>query len=383
MSERKVLYMIYLDNAATTFPKPPEVAQSVYECINDWCGNPGRGSHSLAARSSAALYECREEAASLFGLEDCGGAALFPNATYALNSAIFGLVEPGSHVVISDMEHNSVLRPVEFLKRERGVTYDVFSTCGDVTRSIKSLLRPNTAAVICLHASNIINRVLPIGDIGRLCGQRGILFILDASQSAGTYDINMRRDGISVRCTAGHKGLLGPQGSGLALYADGIVPKPFTYGGSGINSIEKDMPAFLPDRLEAGTAATPAAVGLACGIRYVRRVGVQNIARQERCVSTLMHKYLSQIKGVKLYSSPGGALCLFNVDGVNCQECAAMLDSYDICVRAGLHCAPLAHKTAGTLECGAVRASAGPFSSADDAAGLAECVEKIARGCVK
>ncbi len=359
--------MIYLDNAATTFPKPPEVVNAAYECMSKWCGNPGRGSHRLAIRASQALFDCREEASALFGLENSDNVVITSNATYALNAAIFGLVGEGDHVIISDLEHNSVLRPVEFLRQSRGVRYDIFSTRGDPCASVRKLIRPNTRALICTHSSNIVNRRLPAEELGLLCRRSGILFILDASQSAGSVDINMKRDGISALCCAGHKGLLGPQGSGLALFADGILPAPFAYGGSGINSLDIDMPEFLPDRLEAGTMATPAAAGLTEGIKYVRRRGADAIGKYERELCARIHRKLSAHKEIRLYSAEGGALCLFNVRGMTAQECAARLDEAGICVRAGLHCAPLAHKTVGTPEGGAVRASVGPFSTAQEA----------------
>lgn len=370
--------MIYLDNAATTFPKPPEVIEAVTECMSKSCGNPGRGSHVLAAASSRILYDCREAAADLFGLDDPEGVVFTLNATHALNAAIFGLLREGDHVLISDLEHNSVLRPVEYLKKTGRISYDIFSTKQNPVRSIQRLLRKNTAAVIALHSSNIINKTLPAADIGRLCRQLGILYIVDASQSAGNTDINMKRDNISVLCTAGHKGLLGPQGTGLALFGEGIIPDAFMHGGSGVNSKDPYMPGFLPDRLEAGTMATPAAAGLLEGIRFIQRRGASAIGAHERQLTDILHRRFARDTRLRIYSSTGGGLMLFNINGISPQRVADLLDKKDICVRAGLHCAPLAHRTVGTPEGGAVRAGVGPFNTESDINAFCLAIDEIA-----
>lgn len=373
--------MIYLDNAATTFPKPRAVSAAVADCISNWCGNPGRGSHALAARSAAALYDCREEAAELFGLENSEGVVFTMNATHALNSAVFGLLHRGDHVLISDLEHNSVLRPVEYLRSIGIIEYDIFSTAGNIPANIAHLIRRNTRAVICLHASNIVNFVLPAAEIGRLCRKNGILFILDASQSAGSIDINMKRDNINVLCTAGHKGLLGPAGSGLALFDDGSVPRPFMHGGSGVNSKDRFMPEFLPDRMEAGTLSTPIITGLREGLKYVKMRGTRDIRDLECGLSDIIHKRFMRDDRVEVYSKGGGSLFLFNIKGQSPQSVSAQLDSEErICTRAGLHCAPLAHKTVGTPEGGAVRAGVGPFNTEREIAAFCNAVDRIADG---
>lgn len=372
--------MIYFDNAATTFPKPNSVKETVSDCISNWCGNPGRGSHALAARSASALFECREEAAELFGLENCEGVVFTMNATHAINAAIFGLLGKGDHVLISDLEHNSVLRPVEYLRRCDIVEYDIFRTDGNTAANISRLIKKNTRAVICLHASNIVNRVLPVTDIGRLCSRAGILFILDASQSAGSIDINMKRDNISVLCTAGHKGLLGPAGSGLALFRDGITPRAFMHGGSGVNSKDPEMPEFLPDRMEAGTLSTPIIAGLCQGIRYVKQRGLRDIREWEKGLSDILHRRFLHDERLEVYSRPGGSLFLFNVRGMTPQAVSAELDRAGICTRSGLHCAPLAHKTVGTPDGGAVRVGIGPFNTEREIGALCAVIDRIADG---
>lgn len=370
--------MIYFDNAATTFPKPREVVTAAADCMANWCGNPGRGSHALSQKSASALYDCREAAAELFGLDNSEGVVFTMNATHAINSAIFGLLGDGDHVLISDLEHNSVLRPVEYLRSTGKIEYDVFPSSGNVTANISRLVQKNTKAVICLHASNIVNRVLPIFEIGRLCKRLGILFILDASQSAGSMDINMRRDNISVLCTAGHKGLLGPAGIGLALYSDGVVPRAFMHGGSGVNSKDAFMPEFLPDRMEAGTLPVPAIAGLSEGIRYINRRGISDIRECECSLSDMLHRRFLRDGRFEVYSRQSGSLFLFNVRGMSPQAVGERLNAAGICTRAGLHCAPLAHKTVGTPEGGAVRVGIGPFNTEGEVMTFCRTLDEIA-----
>ncbi len=369
---------VYLDNAATSFPKPRAVVDAATDCMANWCGNPGRGAHIFSAKSAAVLYDCREEAAELFGLGNPEGVVFTMNATHALNGAIFGLLNEGDHVLISDLEHNSVLRPVEYLRQRGMIEYDIFQTAGNTAANISRLIRPDTAAVICLHASNIINRVLPVGEIGRLCRRHGLLFILDASQSAGSIDINMKRDNISVLCTAGHKGLMGPAGSGLALYSDGVVPRAFMHGGSGVNSKDAFMPEFLPDRLEAGTLAVPAIAGLLEGIRYVKERGARNIREHECGLSDIVHRRFLRDDRFEIYSRQGGSLFLFNIRGLSSQAVGEGLNSHGICTRAGMHCAPLAHKTVGTPEGGAVRVGIGAFNTESDIRSLCSVLDELA-----
>lgn len=355
----------YLDWAATSFPKPDGVTREMCRCMREYCGNPGRGSHSMALRASEVIYECRCAAAELFG-GDAENAVLTMNATHALNLAILGLVPPRSHVIISDMEHNSVLRPVEYLRRERGVRYSIFPTEGDVAENVRRLLTPSTSAVICCHSSNIINRTLPAARLGALCREHGLLFILDASQSAGNTDLSIERDNISALCFPGHKGLLGPAGCGMAIFAPGTLPRPLLFGGSGSNSEDLDMPEFLPDRLEAGTLSAPLAAGFLEGIKYVGRRGCGNIHDHERFLTDMLFRKYKKDPRITVYGDAGGPLFLFNTVGMTPQSVGAILNEHGICVRTGLHCAPLAHRTAGTPKGGAVRLSVGPLSTEND-----------------
>jgi len=357
----------YLDNAATTFPKPVAVRREMDRCMATYCGNPGRGSHRMALFASEAVYEARRKAVELFCAEDEEHVVLTMNATHALNLAIRGLIKKGDHVLISDLEHNSTLRPVMYLCAKGDVEYSIFKTQGDICENVKALIRKNTRAVICTHVSNITNICLPIEELGRMLYSMGILFIVDASQSAGNHKIDMRASRISALCTAGHKGLLGPQGTGLCMLSGEVKPEPLIYGGSGSDSRSPLMPESLPDRLEGGTLFTPGAAGLSQGIDYVLRVGEENIRKNESALIEKIRAHYENDVRIREYSEGKGAIWLFNIKGVSSQKTAQMLDSYGVCVRPGLHCAPLAHMTLGTPADGAVRVSAGPLSAESDA----------------
>ena len=367
----------YFDNAATTFPKPPAVWREMESCIKSYCGNPGRGSHILALRAAEKLYETREALAALFGCEGAERVIFTLNTTYALNLAMLGLIEEGDHILISDLEHNSVLRPAEKLKREKGVSYSVFQTSGNVMENIRCKIQKNTKALICTHASNITNTVLPLERIGRMLKGRGIYFIVDAAQSAGAHRINMESACISALCVPGHKGLLGPQGIGALLLSPDTSPKPLIWGGTGTLSKEAQMPSLLPEGLEGGTLPTPAAAGLLEGIRYVRQRGLYDIYSEEARVIDRIKAQLERDQRIITYSKGKGAIWLFNIKGLSSQKTAHLLAKKGICVRSGLHCAPLAHGTLNTPEDGAVRASAGPFNTLADADRLAKAVKDI------
>ncbi len=372
--------LCYLDNGATTFPKPPAVWQETARCISEYCGNAGRGSHILADMAAEKIYEARCLARDLFSAPDEERVVLTCNATHALNAAIRGLVPRGSHVIISDLEHNSVLRCVAMLAREEGVEYSIFRTEGDVLSNIRSLIRKNTSAVICIHSSNVTNVTLPIERIGKMLYSEGILFIVDAAQSAGSRRIDVSSSKISALCAAGHKGLLGPQGTGLCIFSPEVSPKPLMYGGSGSESRLVSMPSPLPDRLEAGTLSAPLAAGLCEGIKYVMAEGEENICKRERAVVERIRRHYKGSRRIREYSRGEGSLWLFNVKGKSAQEIGRALSERGVCTRAGLHCAPLAHMTLGTPEDGAVRVSAGPFNTLRDAdhfiASLDDILEK-------
>lgn len=373
---------VYLDNAATSFPKPQCVVRAATAALRQ-CGNPGRGSHRLARTAAETVYECRERAASMFGAE-AERVVLAMNATHALNMALKGYLREGDHVLISDMEHNSVLRPLCGL-RERGVSFDIYGSFGGakekILADITEKLRENTRMVVACHASNISNITLPVEEIGELCRRRGIIFVVDASQSAGRLPINVKTMNIDALCMPGHKGLMGPQGSGLLVLGERAeLPKPFIEGGSGSNSLITSMPDELPDRLEGGTLMTPAAAGLAAGIEWVSRVGIEQISRHENYLGGVMRRELSGMGGVALYGFfRPGPVTLFNVRGYTAAEVGRFLDGRGICVRDGFHCSPLAHASLGTGENGAVRASVGYENTLKDVERLCEAVYELVK----
>lgn len=360
--------MIYLDNAATSFPKPRSVTEEQAHCMRTYCGNPGRGSHSLAMRSAQKIYECRCEVAELFGSDTPENAVFTMNTTAALNTAIKGLLRTGDHVLISDMEHNAVYRPIYKLAREGRVSYDIFPTfpndpsrtAADICQAVERLIKPNTRMLVCAHASNICSATLPLCELGALCARHGILFVVDAAQSAGHIPIHMKDMSISALCVPGHKGLLGPQGCGVLLLADGVYPDTLTEGGSGVHSLDGSMPDDAPERYEAGTLPTPAIVGLCEGIRAVRRMGVEELGAHEREMNTYLQERLLEFPRVTVYAPHHvGSVLLFNVDGLSADAVGAELNRRGICVRAGYHCAALGHATLGTPMGGAVRVSPG------------------------
>lgn len=363
--------MIYLDNAATTFPKPPSVTAEVVRCLTTYCGNAGRGSHPLAMASAEAIYACRELLADFFGLGVPERVIFCHNTTHALNLALRGFLTPHSHVLLSELDHNATRRPVCALARERGVRYDVFPVLGlnaqEILQEIKRRIRPETVALVCTHTSNVCSVSLPVAEIGALCHAQGLRFILDAAQSAGHLAIDMKAIHVSALAAPAHKGLFGIQGAGvLALGEDAEIP-PLLFGGSGLHSLSPDMPEELPERLEAGTLPTPSIAGLLAGLRFLGEYGIEEIAAKERTLFLAARERLTAIDGIRIYQPDhAGAVLLFSREGHDAAEIAASLAARGICVRAGLHCAPLAHHALGTPKDGAVRISFSPFNTLDE-----------------
>lgn len=362
--------MIYFDNAATTYPKPRAVYDAVIRAMTEAGGNPGRSAHKLSMAAASIIYDCRCELAEFFGCSAPENVIFTYNATYALNTAIKGLLSRGDHVLISNFEHNSVLRPVASLA-SRSVTYDIFDASGSAEQavnSIKSLVRRNTAAVICTHVSNVCGTELPLAEIGAYCATRHIKFIVDAAQSAGILPIDMHTCNIDALCIPGHKGLYGIAGCGVLIfndkYKDGKLPfAPIIEGGSGVNSLNIEMPTMPPERFEAGTLCVPAIAALLAGTREIRRVGPTAIAEYENMLKSKLCELLGDLLGVELYlppasdTRPGCGVLSFNVKGKPSSDIAEALAEHGICVRSGFHCAPLAHKTLKTGPNGAVRVS--------------------------
>jgi len=338
--------------------------------MNSYAGNPGRSSHKLSLAASEKIYECREHLSALFRSFSPENVVFTYNATYAINIALKGTAQPGDHILISNFEHNSVIRPV-FNLQKIGVSHSVFNACCDdetIIKNISAAILPNTRIIIVSHSSNICGITLPIAKIGKLCHDRGLLFIVDASQSAGIRDIDVVRDNIDILCAPGHKGLYGPQGTGFLLISDSAASTVFNTiieGGNGVNSLIPDMPDFRPERLESGTLATPAIAGLCEGVKFVRRIGPENIFDHEIKLYRRMKNNLHTICGVKVYADhiDDSSVLLFNIGNLSSAEVSSKLDEAGICTRSGFHCSPLAHKMLGTGDDGAVRVSFGYFNT--------------------
>lgn len=373
--------MIYLDSAATTLQKPPTVARAVFHAIGH-AASPGRGGHRPAMLGAELTFRCRQEAAALFEVEEPEQVVLTSSATHGLNIAIRSLIRPGGTVVVSGYEHNAVTRPLHAIGAEvrvaRAPLFDRTAALDAFDRAIG----PGVEAVVCNHVSNVFGAIQPVEEIAALCHERGVPFILDASQSAGCLPVSLKGLGAAFIAMPGHKGLYGPQGTGLLLCGSGAV-EPLIQGGTGSLSARQEMPDFLPDRLEAGTHNVPGAAGLLEGIRYVRRRGIGAILAKERNLTQRAARGLERIPGVTVFRSArpedqAGVLS-FQVDGLDCEEVGEALGTRGIAVRAGLHCAPLAHSSAGTLEKGTVRASCSDFNTPGEIDQLIQAVEQIAR----
>ncbi len=382
MSERRILYF---DNAATTYPKPQCVTEAVMRCICEAGGNPGRGSHILALRAAEEIYACREEAASFFGAESAERVVFTLNTTYALNLALKSVLRRGDHVLIGSMEHNAVLRPIRALVETGEISYSVFRARGteaEILADIRAKICRNTRVLMAAHVPNLANGALPIQQIGALCRERGVLFIVDGAQSAGHLPIDVTKMQIDMLCIPGHKGLYGTQGCGMIVCGSNALTRGQTLveGGSGMHSIDPFMPTDLPERHEAGTLPTPAIASLAAGIRFVRRQGIDAIHNAECDLWRLLFTELSVMRGVRLYDSTPGSVLLFNFDGISPTEVSDRLNKRGICVRSGYHCAPMAHKTLGSIDTGGVRVSFGAFHTERDVRSLRDAIRAIAHG---
>ena len=346
--------MIYLDNGATSFHKPPQVTRAVLDALRS-CANPGRGGYKAATAAARRIFACREAAAELFDCEP-QQVVLTTSCTHGLNIAIKSLVKPGKRVVISGFEHNAVTRPLHALGAEITVAGRKLFEWEDTLHRFEDGLRRRPDAAVFTHVSNVFGYILPVAELAKLCRQYGVPFILDAAQSAGSIPVSFRDLGAEFIAMPGHKGLLGPQGTGLLLCGGETVP--LLQGGTGSDSIPQDMPEYLPERLEAGTLNVPGYAGLTQGLRYLQRTGVETVGRREhaqlrRCVSGL------EKLGMQVFAGPHQAGTVSFLPGEDCEEAAEFLARQGIAVRAGLHCAPLAHESAGTLQTGTVRVSFG------------------------
>lgn len=359
--------MIYLDNAATSYPKPSNVYNALCRNVKTLGGNPSRGGHILSQKSSDEVFECRNTIANFFDANP-ENVVFTLNATHALNTAIKGVAEPGDHFVISNLEHNAVFRPIVSVCENIDCEFDVANVLKgnkyEIVAEIGRLIKPNTKAVIMTHASNICSFRLPIREIGQMCRRKNVAFIVDASQSAGHVEISVEKDYINILCAPAHKGLYGCMGLGLLISDGRYKIKTLTEGGSGYNSADIHMPDSMPEHLEAGTLPVPAISALKSGIETINRIGLDKIATHESHLHNLLHEKLSSLSYVKQYMSEYAGPCLlFNVNGIPPTLIDDKLTERGVCIRSGFHCAPLAHKSLGTGEYGAIRCSFGIYTN--------------------
>ena len=365
--------MIYLDNAATTLQKPPQVIDAVVRAMTAM-GNAARGAHGGALEASRTVYGARVKLAGLFGCPRPDHVIFTANSTEALNIAISGILRPGDHAVTTDCEHNSVLRPLYRLEEERGVKLDIVPAdklgrvdCGDFER----LVRPGTRAVVCTHASNLTGNVLDVARIGEIAHRQGALLIVDASQTAGALPIDMEAMGIDVLCFTGHKGLMGPQGTGGLCVRPGVEIAPWKAGGSGVHSYDRHQPQEYPTRLEAGTLNGHGIAGLSAALDYIGEVGLEAIEAREHTLMERFYRAVSAMEGVTVYgdfSQPRrSAIVTLNIRDYDSAAVSDELSEvYGIATRPGAHCAPRMHQALGTTDRGAVRFSFSWFNTEED-----------------
>lgn len=366
--------MIYFDSAATTLQKPPRVACAVQEAIH-CCASVGRGGYTAAAAAAQTVFDCRTLAAQLFGATE-EQVVFTMNATHGLNIAIDTLVPEGGSVAISGFEHNAVTRPLYAKKLQVTVAGTRLFSQEDTLTAFEEALRQRPHAAVCTQVSNVFGYILPIEGIATLCRQYAVPLIIDASQGAGILPISLARTGARFIAMPGHKGLYGPQGTGILLCADG--GQPLLFGGTGSNSAEQAMPEFLPDRLEAGTHNVCGIAGLAEGLRFVRAKTPQTILRHEQRLLRQLIAELRALPRLCLYTGEAQSGVLsFTVEDTDCEEAASLLGKHGAAVRAGLHCAPLAHESAGTKDSGTVRASFSAFNTTQEVREFARLCKKL------
>ena len=376
--------MIYLDSAATSLHKPPQVARAVAEAIGSF-GNPARGAHAAALAADRAVYETRRELAALLGCPRPDHVIFTCNATEALNIAIYGLLGPGDRAVSTDLEHNSVLRPLYDLQTKgMELAFAPADARGRLDyEALDRLILPGTRAVICTHASNLTGNALDLPRIAGLAHSRGALLVVDAAQTAGVLPLDMEAMGIDVLCFTGHKGLMGPQGTGGLCLRPGVELRPFKRGGSGVHSYDPGQPGEYPTRLEAGTLNAHGLAGLRAALGFLRQTGRQRLYEMEHARTLAFYEAVRGLEGVTVYgdfSQPLRAgIVSLNIRGLDSARAADLLASeFDIAVRAGAHCAPRMHRALGTEETGAVRFSFSPFTTPEETAAAAEAVRALA-----
>ena len=364
---------LYLDNAATSYPKPEPVYEAVNRTLREVGVSPGRGGYRRSLEASRILFEARESVAALFGIGDSSRVVFTHSATEALNLAVLGLVRPGDHVITTSAEHNSLVRPLHLAgKRGVDITWVEADRRGHVTPGqIAAAIRPSTRLVALAHCSNVTGAIQPIEEIAAVVRRAGVLFLVDAAQSAGMIPLAAPGMGIGLLAAPGHKGLMGPPGTGILYLAEGVELEPLFVGGTGGYSSGLEQPGAMPERFESGTHNLPGIAGLGAGVDFIRAVGLETIRKREEELIARLMDGLGALPGVTCHGpppgEPRGSLVSFTAEGIDPQTIGFRLDrEFDICVRVGLHCAPTAHRTIGTYPGGAVRVSPGYFTTNDE-----------------
>ncbi len=378
--------MIYLDNAATTLRKPPEVVEAVMQAMNA-LGNASRGTHASSLDASRTVYDARVKLAKLFGYKRADHVVFTCNATEALNIAISGAINPNGHVITTDLEHNSVLRPLYRLEAERQTALDFVAAdrSGNIDYAdFEGLIRPNTQAIVCTHASNLTGNMVDLARVGQIAKAHGLLFIVDAAQTAGEFPIDMEAMGIDILCFTGHKALMGPQGTGGLCIREGVEIRPWKVGGTGVQTYSQTQPEALPALLEAGTLNGHGIAGLAAAVDYINSVGIEAIRDKEEFLTRRFLDGVSHIEGVAVYGdfmarqhAPVVALNIRDYDSGTVAD--ELSEAYGIAVRPGAHCAPRMHQALGTTQQGAVRFSFGWFTEAEDVDAAVRAVKELAQ----
>lgn len=367
--------MIYLDNSATSYPKPECVTESVYNSFYKFGSNSGRGAYKMAIDTTEQVHKCRQKIADFFNADNVENVIFTYNCTTALNMSIKGLARTNAHFIISDLEHNAVLRPLETLKRKGVCDYSIARVSVDdyqTLKSFKNAIKGNTVAIICTGASNVFGIMPPYRMLSSLAHKNNLLFIVDCSQIAGIIPLDMKKDGIDILCCAGHKGLMGPTGTGLMILDSDIQLDSFIEGGTGSNSMSETQPDILPDKFESGTPNVQGIIGLSSAIDFIIRNNVKKIYEHEISLLKYLYKNLENRENIVFYtnlydnSQHLAPILSFNIKNKHSEEVAEHLSSMGICVRAGLHCAPLAHKKFGTENTGTVRISPSIFTKKSD-----------------
>ncbi len=376
---------IYFDNAATSWPKPPAVRDALAEYFDEAGGNPGRSGHRMSVAAARLVENAREKLAELFNVADPSRIVFTHNATHALNVALMGLLHPGDHVVTTSLEHNSVMRPLRHLETLGVELTSVACTPEGLLDAdgVGRALRPNTRLLVTTHASNVVGTLMPIGALSRLARERKITYLVDASQTAGAIPIDLHEVNVDVLAFSGHKGLLGPTGTGGMCIREGVVLAPLMRGGTGSDSAHEIQPDFLPDAFESGTQNVAGIAGLGAGVRFLLEIGIDTVRMHEQQLVAEFLSGASEIPGIILYGPRDAALhcgvVSFNVAGAMPSEVALILDeSFAIMARSGLHCAPAVHRALGTFPTGTVRFSFGWFNTPAEVQRALEALREVA-----